>query len=671
MSVVQRAYTEYRQGNYAAARDLYRQASEMLGEELFKVNIELCEGHLQQRPAKGLGQPVQAPPALPGATAAQISKQGNSAPAAEQPPPAADALTPSPPILFQRHVASESKLTALYILDPISELSWSRQFNLIRLEKSSFAKQLESQAFDFLFLESCWKGNQGDWEFAFTSPELKHANAKLLLSAIDACKKTGKPVVFWNKEDPMHFERFLPIASRCDIVFTTDANLLDKYRQRLGHDRVGALEFAADPRLCNPKDRFRTPAETVCFAGAYYPEHHDERVRQMDFVLPAVLAHNGAIYDRYSEHPTDRYRFPQKYAEHIRKSVPFSEVIKVYKKFKVFLNVNTIIDSPTMMSRRVYELLASGTPVVSAPSKALETQFPDLVATGHDEAEIIAAVAALLNDDLQWERASHRGYREVMSHHTYYHRRLQLETLVCGKQRAVRLPLVSIVLASCRPKNLARMVENITRQAYPNCEVVYAVTPDFSAEDREALLRVTEANPNVHYAQLVTLSTETTLGRCLNEAIRLSRGDYIAKFDDDNFYFSNFLSDLMLPFSFEDYAIVGKESYYCYLGGKNQTILRFPEKRHRETQFVAGDAMIMKREIFEKTAFPERRVGEDSKLLKDVIALGGKIYSADRFNFIKYRAANLDEHTWRVEEEQLLRQSIAVSDGLNLEVAQC
>src|SRR5690606_27493852 len=120
-------------------------------------------------------------------------------------------------------------------------------------------------------------------------------------------------------------------------------------------------------------------------------------------------------------------KFPDQYSDFIRESVPFTEIVSLYKKFKVFLNVNTIVDSSTMMSRRVYELLACGTPVVSTPSRAIQEQFPGIVHIANDAEEARVIIDKLLTDELFWERTSHLGYREVMKKHTYTHRLRRIE----------------------------------------------------------------------------------------------------------------------------------------------------------------------------------------------------------------------------------------------------
>src|SRR5690606_23263810 len=125
---------------------------------------------------------------------------------------------------------------------------------------------------------------------------------------------------------------------------------------------VYAMPFAAQQQIRNPSGRYGGGPETVRFAGSYYGTSHDERNHQTAGLPPSIVEFNGAIYDRFSNLGDEKYKYPERYQPYIRDAVPFRKVVSLYKQFKVFLNVNTIVDSPTMMSRRVYELLACGTP---------------------------------------------------------------------------------------------------------------------------------------------------------------------------------------------------------------------------------------------------------------------------------------------------------------------
>lgn len=559
------------------------------------------------------------------------------------------------------------RLKAISIMDEISEECWRYEMTAFPINRNNYKEQVAGSLADFCFLESCWKGNRGSWEYAFTSPGLKHANAQALLDLIPRVKKK-MPLVFWNKEDPMHYDRYLPIAKSADIIFTTDETKVADYQRDVPEADVYAMPFAAQQRICNPSDRFRTAPESVCFAGSYYGVGHDERKRQMDALLPSIIEFKGAIYDRMSKIDSDRYKFPPQYAPFIRDAVPFTEVVKLYKRFKVFLNVNTIVESPTMMSRRVYELLACGTPVVSTPSKAIEEQFPGIVHVANDAQEANTIIEKLLTDEHYWEKTSHLGYREVMTKHTYTHR-LQLIKQALGYEAGENKPLVSIITCTRRPNMIDRIVENMTRQNYPNCELILVLQDFTKAQAKELVDKIKATPSNIRVVKALVNDSSDTLGERFNKAAEIAQGEYIAKMDDDDFYFENYLSDMLIPFTFGDYGLVGKKELYMYLSGSDKLIKRFPGMKHREVDFVAGATFVFKADIFHKYKFNSLNRGEDSDLINRLKADGVKIYAADPFNFIAWRG-DVTAHTWDATDDYFLsgKQTQVMANFLNKEL---
>ncbi|MFL2935451.1 MAG: glycosyltransferase [Myxococcota bacterium] len=91
--------------------------------------------------------------------------------------------------------------------------------------------------------------------------------------------------------------------------------------------------------------------------------------------------------------------------------------------YRVGLNLNSITTSPTMLSRRVFELLAAGTPVISAPSPALSRFFgDDLVRVASSPEETRFHLESLLGDYGAWQSLSRRGVKCVLEKDTYWHR---------------------------------------------------------------------------------------------------------------------------------------------------------------------------------------------------------------------------------------------------------
>jgi spore maturation protein CgeB len=550
------------------------------------------------------------------------------------------------------------------ILDEISENSWQNVFKLFSLNKNNYEQQILSSSSNALFIESCWKGNKGAWEYAFTSPGLKHENAQKLLKSLEIAKSRKLPIIFWNKEDPMHYDKFLPIAEKCDVIFTTDINKVKDYQRDLPGKKVYPLVFAANPFICNPVNRNRYEQETICFAGSYYSVGHDDRKLQMDTLLPALLTFNGAIYDRMSALKNERYYFPEQYRHLIRDAVDFKTMSVLYKRFKIFLNVNTITDSPTMMSRRVYELLACGTPVISTPSKALEEQFSGIVQIAKNAEEAVRIANDLLQDEWKYKHLAHRGYREVMLKHTYQSR---VKDILASIDIAYNNSpeKVSILMATMREHYIDRILENLSRQNYSNLEA-FVVTQGFSKIGIQKLKDGIGKIKNIKKFQIIEENNnEISLGERLNKAASYATGTYLAKMDDDDFYFENYLTDMIIPFSFGNFGLVGKKEIFIYLEGLDKTIIRYKNQSHRITDFVFGATLVIKKMIFDKIGgfIPVNR-GEDSSILSKLKDLKVPIYASDSFNFIAFRSKDSNHHTWQTEDDFFLKNA-EVFEGFN------
>src|SRR5699024_8022025 len=159
-------------------------------------------------------------------------------------------------------------------------LSLGAVWQHVLLKPSSGREVLAKEPVELLFVESAWAGNGGAWRYHLTGPSAPRDN---LVELLRWCQERGIPTVFWNKEDPAHFEDFLDTARLFDHVFTTDINRIDEYRRRLGHDRVDVLEFAAAQAIHNPiRAHGNGPIGDIAFAGMYFAHKYPERRAQMD-----------------------------------------------------------------------------------------------------------------------------------------------------------------------------------------------------------------------------------------------------------------------------------------------------------------------------------------------------------------------------------------------------
>ncbi|WP_432785372.1 hypothetical protein AAEX37_02217 [Oligella sp. MSHR50489EDL] len=444
-----------------------------------------------------------------------------------------------------------TKLTkGLTLLDPISELCWHDAFTGFPISRAEFENQIKTSTSQFAFFESAWRANHSKWLYAFTSPGLQHSNAQALLKVIELLKSRGLPIVFWNKEDPMHYEMFKPIAKHADYIFTTDALIVNKYKQELGNQKVYPLSFAAPVKKTNPLGRFSLKSETICFAGTYYAKNHENRKKQMDMLLPVLLENNGAIYDRASKEEKEEYAYPVQYRGIIRPAVDFEQMVKLYKKFQVFLNVNTITQSSTMMSRRVYELLASGTPVISTPSKAITEQFPGIVLTVNNEQEAKLAAKKLLTDSYFWHKQSMLGIREVMHRHTYEQRWGEVESAVIGKERIEKKAEIRVICIYHGYIDLEFFVESIAQQKNVNISEIIIIHSDKLDVDDEVLDKFKAKS--YHFRNF---KVKDYIGKS-------PEIDYTFITDDRVYNFANSVWGMSLAFKYADAPAIIRSHYY-------------------------------------------------------------------------------------------------------------
>jgi len=297
-------------------------------------------------------------------------------------------------------------INVVSISDKFTYECFRYEANFIPLTKKNWKAEIDAANPVLFFVESAWNGNDGEWTYTMASYK-KHLGDPLR-EAIKYCQSKNIPVVFWNKEDPTNYDVFIDVAADCDYIFTTDGGIVDKYKARVGHDRVFPLAFAAQPAIHNPirDKRKKLPTYEACFAGSWYNNGHDTRRIQTEIVLDGARHRELHVYDRMlhaTKHRESRI-FPAKYQPFIVGSLSYDQMVTAYRQYKLFLNINTVQDSPTMFSRRVFEILACGTPVVSTHSDGMKAMLGEHVHIVNDKDEAKQVVQQLLESDLDRER---------------------------------------------------------------------------------------------------------------------------------------------------------------------------------------------------------------------------------------------------------------------------
>ena len=552
--------------------------------------------------------------------------------------------------------------TVAAILDTFTEYSLRYEAELVLVTPSRWKQQLERAQPTFLLVESAWRGNNGAWRHALTHYAGRDVNP--LRDLLRYCRHQSIPTVFWNKEDPPNFHVFVDVAKEFDFVFTTDANCIPKYKELCGHDYVYLMPFACQPRLHNPCRQPSWPKHPVCFAGSWM-EKYPERRRSLDELLTPALAFGLHIFDRNFKLPEygARYRFPDRYQNAIKGSLDYESMLTAYRCYDVMLNVNTVSDSPTMFSRRVFESLACGTPVISTDSVGVREMLGEHARITLSSQDTTAHLNELLNDEERRMREGHLGYRYVHEHHTYRHRMNEVfEKVGLKPDGSTRRRSVSVVVPVCRPENAQQAVANFARQCYEAKELLLVLkNEEFDLENIRTLVQ------GIEHVHILEVQGDPTLGECINRGVDASSGDYIAKMDDDDRYGERYLADIMLAASYSEADILGKGTYFVHVEGKNVTALRCVQPAHQFTTLVAGGTLTAACDIWKRFPFPDQTGGGDTSMLANASEAGCRIYSADPFNFLAIRQADKKSHTWKIEDEDFLKHCQNHRVGLELD----
>ena len=547
------------------------------------------------------------------------------------------------------------------IMDTFTEHALRQEVNLVLMSPIHWRAQMEKRRPVCLFVESAWRGNNGGWRNRIVGYDGAEDNP--LRELLEYCCSNGIPTIFWNKEDPPHFDNFLSAAKEFDFVFTSDADCVPRYREVLGHDRVYVLPFAAAPRIHNPSRERGWPNYPVCFAGSWVSRRYPERVDALRYLLDPAVPHGLHIFDRNltrTEFGPD-YRFPDRYKEAIKGTLTYEEMLTAYRCYDVMLNVNTITESPTMFARRVFESLACATPVISSESVGMTRMLEGHVRVTRSLKETENHLEELLGDEEARIREGHLAYRFVHENHTYRQRIDEVFRRVGLDQIGSEQPPVSVLMPTMRPENVAHCLESFRKQAYENKELVLILN---NAEfDVDAIRRDAGYIPNV---QVLHIDGRTTLGDCLNLGVEAASGRYVAQMDDDDLYGERYLSDAVLAASFSDAEVVGKGSFFIYFEESNTTALRGAVPEHMFATSVAGATLFFRADIAREIQFKSISPRVDSHFLQAVAQVGGRIYSADRFNFVRVRLRQISEHTDQRLEAELLTQCRNLTTGLNL-----
>ncbi len=336
----------------------------------------------------------------------------------------------------------KSKLRIGIICDEIFFNSIKNAAEFVYVTPTNWREKLD-EGFDAFFYVSAWHGIHMEWKgtTSLGSLEKKLYNAvkshdsrqfifneslcsrleREIITLLGECRKRHIPTVFYSKEDPPNFWLFLDISRHCDYVFTSAMECQDDYEKILGRGIDGSISFFINPLLHNPIGRKAGKGtRDILFSGSWmtkYPERCRDLAKIFDGILSAGFS--LSIFDRNYPANVDRYRYPKKYFSHVLPAVSHDVLQKVHKTAAWAVNVNSVKNSQTMFAGRTFELLASGTVLLSNYSVGMNSLLPDIFIV-LESAEAGDILCCYSQEELYERQIA--GIRSVMSGHTCFDR---------------------------------------------------------------------------------------------------------------------------------------------------------------------------------------------------------------------------------------------------------
>ncbi|WP_158462221.1 glycosyltransferase [Salinicoccus halodurans] len=301
------------------------------------------------------------------------------------------------------------------------EFMYNALKNSANIEYIPFTEEISiNEEYDMVLIVSSWRGIDESWQYMANPNGNKR---KVLNTLLDEYNKAGIPTVFYSKEDPVNYERFISIAQKCKYIFTSASEMIDQYIHDTDNENVDYLEFSINPLYHNPigknlKDSVNQ--DQVIFAGSWmkkYPVRNKESAELFDGVIESK--HDLNIIDRNFARQLYAYQYPIKYLPYVSETLTHDKLMKLHKATSWGLNLNSVKYSNTMFANRVYELQAMGNIVISNYSMGVNNKFPNvhIVSDKNDVKQILNHSNLNDNSDLIAKSVSN-----VMLNHTAYHR---------------------------------------------------------------------------------------------------------------------------------------------------------------------------------------------------------------------------------------------------------
>lgn len=212
-------------------------------------------------------------------------------------------------------------------------------------------------------------------------------------------------------------------------------------------------------------------------------------------------------------------------------------------------------------------------------------------------------------------------------------------------------PGVTIITSTIRPALIKRIFENYARQKWENKQLIIVLNKNSVSIKPYRKLALKYSN-----VQVFRQPQRKNLGACLNYAASLAKYPYIAKFDDDDYYAPSYIPEAMALFKKSKADVVGKRSCFYYFPHRSLLLHRkTPVRPYNRCRKIAGATIMFHKRVFRRVKFVTNvRQGSDVRFVAACLRKGFRLFTTSSFNFVVFRRANRQSHTWKISARQLI-----------------
>jgi hypothetical protein len=228
-------------------------------------------------------------------------------------------------------------------------------------------------------------------------------------------------------------------------------------------------------------------------------------------------------------------------------------------------------------------------------------------------------------------------------------------------------PMVSVVLATRRESWLEHGIAQVVRQTYEPRELIVCLHGDeFAPGTSERVRSLYERAGGAGECRALRVDGELTLGDALNAGVEAARGELVTKMDDDDYYSTEHLWDLVLALEYSGADLTGKGAEFVYLQWIDLTMRRFMGDGESDHPRLAGGAMMARKSPLRAIGgWPQRSRGEDTWIVRNFKEAGSRVYRTHGFGYILNRHGQ--GHTWNTYVDYFLIQSQREWRGLRFD----